>query len=95
MDLNEQWEEYGKESSYEYPTVFLEDLDYTEVESEIVGDWRWGNIIQAVYKSPEGELIGVQYMDAAGDGEVDHWSMNAEFYPVKAEVVTVTKYVKV
>jgi hypothetical protein len=95
MDLNKAWNEFGKNDSYTYPSGWLEDeLDYTLVENEIVGDWRWGNIIEAVYKSPEGELVGVQYMDAAGDGEVDHHGMCAEFYPVEAHTVTMVKYLK-
>lgn len=93
-ELNEQWKEYGKEDSYTLPTGFLEELDYTLIEDNIVGDWRWGNINEAVYESPDGELIGVTYMDAAGDGEVDHWGMNAEFYAVEVKTVTVVKYVK-
>jgi len=95
MDLNKQWQEYAGLHTYGHPEHMMEDLGWSVVEQEIADTWRWGNIVRVVWKSPEGQLVGAQFMDASGDGDIDADGMNVEFYPVEAQEVTITKYVKV
>lgn len=95
MDLNEQWKSYMTEEHYANPRGFMEDLNYEEVSSEITGESRWGIFYENVYKAPDGSLIGLAYEDAAAEGDYDADMMHAEFYPVEAKQVTVTKYVRV
>lgn len=95
-ELNEQWEEYIKDELYAHPNEFLEEyLEYTPVQSEVIGTWRWGNIVEDIYQVPDNSLIGVTYHDVSGDGDIDAGGMMADFYTVTAEEVTVIKYVKV
>lgn len=95
MELQEQWDEYIKTNAYAHPVSWLEEeLDYTPVVTEIVGEWRWGNIYENVYQAPHGALVGLSYMDASGDGDIDASGMSAEFYPVEAQTVSVVKYVR-
>jgi len=94
-DLNKLWSQHITEHSYAHPSGFLEDLDYAEVESKIVGTWRWGNIYADVYRAPDDSLTGVSYMDTSGEGEIDADGMNVEFYPVEAKEITTVEYVRV
>lgn len=96
MDLNEKWSEHIESDHYAHPVSWLEDeLGYELLDSEIVGESRWGTFYEAFYKSPEGDLVGVSYEDAAAEGEYDAEQRGAEFYPVEAREVTVTKYVRI
>ena len=96
MNLNEQWKEYIKLDSYAHPVEFLEEyLEYTPVQSKLIGTWRWGNINEDIYQAPDNSLIGVTYRDASGDGDIDANGMDADFYTVEAKEVTVVEYVKV
>lgn len=96
MDLNEQWAEHIKTDSSGSPSWWLQDdLGYKEISTEITGESRWGIFYENVYEAPDGTLIGLDYEDAAAEGEYDADQMNAEFYPVEAKQVTVTKYVRI
>jgi hypothetical protein len=94
-DLNKQWAQYIKEEHYANPRGFMEDMGFDEVASEITGESRWGIFYENVYKAPDGSLVGLSYEDAAAEGEYDADMMGAEFYPVEAQEVTVTKYVRI
>lgn len=96
MDLNEKWAEHIKEDRYGNPDGWLTDeLGYEKLVHGITGESRWGIYFENVYKSPEGELVGLDYEDAAAEGEYDADMMNAEFYPVEAREVTKVEYVRV
>lgn len=95
-DLNKLWAEYIKENSYATPEEFLVgEFGFILVTSEIVGTWRWGNIMEDVYTHVDGSFLGVTYHDVSGDSDIDAFGMMAEFYPVEEKQVTITKYVRV
>jgi len=90
----EEWQTYSEEETYGHPSWFFEELGWEQVQDEIVGTWRWGNLCEDVWKGPDGELLMVSYMDASGDSDIDLDGMNVEIHPVEAREVTTVKYVK-
>lgn len=96
FNLGKLWAEYIKEDTYAHPSDFMQyERGFTEVESDVVGTWRWGNIVRAIYKANDVEYYAVQYKDASGDGDIDADGMHAEFWRVEPKEVTTIKYVKV
>ena len=93
MNLNEQWLEYIKEDSYADPNDFIRSLGYSQVQSEIVEEWRWGNVYENVYIDQPNHFVGLSYRDSL-DGELDSSNMRVEFYPVEAHQVITIKYVR-
>lgn len=68
----------------------------TEIGAKMVNDTilnstRWGYITEEVFQRDD-EFVAVCYEDASGDSEVP---FEPDVYPVVAQEVTVTKYVKV
>lgn len=85
------------------------DLDYVKVDGEWVkGDTeteqvfyaviddspRWGDVIQVVYKRGD-ELVAIQDVRPATENQDWGDYGDPQIFPVRAEEVTVTKYVKV
>lgn len=96
LNLNKLWAEYIKNNHYAHPANFLEDEhDFILIEDDVVGTWRWGNIVQQVWKANDVEFFGVQYRDVSGDGDIDADSMGVDFYRVEPQEVTTVKYVRV
>lgn len=97
LDLNKLWDEYIREHSYSNPIGWLEDTtDYHQIHSELLDETRWGVINEIIFRSEsDGSLVGLTYEDGVGDADYGSAEMNAEFYPVAEESVTVVRYVKV
>lgn len=73
------------------------DPEYTYVDSEYDGQWRWGVSYEVIIKDQEGKFWGVVYQEQIGD----HYYTSLEdgktvtFYPYEAFEVTKTEYRKV
>jgi len=68
--------------------------DYELIHDEVIDEWRWGNIYQAIIKDSEGKLWGVDYRVQTGDNYHHEFEDmdTVEFYPVEAKEVTKVIY---
>ncbi len=73
--------------------------DYTFVDIEFLGEWRWGNEYQVVFKGAEDNFWAFDYKESVGD---NYWSSidssEANFvdcYKVERTPITTYKYTKV
>lgn len=69
---------------------------YELIHSDMVGEWRWGVIYEAVIKDSEGNLWGTTYQVQTGDNYYHEFEDldQVEFYPVKAITKTIVTYEK-
>jgi hypothetical protein len=87
------WKSAMKDSHYAHPGVTAEELDLRLIETEIIGTWRWGEVVREIYTN-ETEFFAIEYLDVSGDGDIDASGRSVEAYDVVPQEVTVTKYVK-
>src|SRR6266542_5005397 len=94
--LNALWIDDIKDGAYRHPHDFMADNNYSLVQNDIVGTWRWGMTYRDIFVSDDnGELVGINYQDTSGDSEIDSYGMNVRFFPVEKKDVVVTEYVEI
>ena len=74
-----------------------DDDEYTLVDSEFAGEWRWGATYQIVIKDKQNNLWGTTYRVQSGDNYYNSLEDggSVHFYPVEAVVVTTTEYKRI
>jgi dTDP-D-glucose 4,6-dehydratase len=88
-----EWKSVSNDGYYAHPGEVAESLDLRFVETNIIGTWRWGEIVREVYTN-ETEFFAIEYLDVSGDGDIDASGRSVEAYDVVPQEVTVIKYVK-